>query len=224
MKLGTNVVYKRMRRFALSEKIVLLLFNGVVNVLYVYFMYDSSILMTLLPILESLGCPCNSLIIIQFVSIVMFLNYIFNFINHDLGNCYDVFEDSCRYAAIKSHTGGVSTFRSPGMKLAGFLRNKVHDLRIPYSRLSSVMCLVNSYYEFSILLVVSWLFATVVSVLYVTLFFFVNGTYTDNGAQGYSNISGSVSWCIYCGILMAMITTLCHLVSNETDNTTLCFI
>lgn len=219
MRVDRNVTYKKMKKFVLFETIVSLLFNGVIDVTYVYFKYNSSILMTLSLVFESLACMCNSLIVLQYVSLAMFLRHICNCINNDLEICYDMCEDFCTYSIIRSHPGRAGTFRLPRMKQDVSLRNKVHYLRVVYSRLSVVIRLLNSYYGLSILMIVSWLFTSIVSVLYSTIFIFTDSTYTETAFERYANASGSLSWCIYCGILMAMITTSCHLVGDETDNT-----
>ncbi|KDR10656.1 hypothetical protein L798_14333 [Zootermopsis nevadensis] len=219
MKVDTNLVYKRMKWFVIFETTVLLLINGTVNAIYLYSEYDSSILETFWLIVEVIGSLCNSLIIIQFVSIVMLLKYILKCINHELGYCYDVLKDSCRYSIIRIQPGGLKTFRSPGTKLISSLCNKVHGLRITYSRLSAVISLVNSYYGFTILMLVSWLFITIVTVLYDALLLFFDSEHTDNLIEYYYDVFDALSLCIYSVILMAVITTSCHLISDETEDT-----
>lgn len=211
MEVDTNVAYRKMRSFVVFEVALLVFVNGVTTMIYVYVMYDASALSILVPVLESLGCMCNSLMITQFVSLVMLLRHICKCMNRDLRSCCDILEDSSRYSITRSHPGGVATFRP-----AASLRNQIHGLRIAYSRLCTVTRFVASYYGLPNLLGASWLFMSIVSILYTTLYLFTNGAHPKGTAERYSDISCSVSWCIYCGILITAMAMSCHLVGDET--------
>lgn len=222
IKMDRNILCKRVRNFVMFETIFLLLYI-VTNIIYVYVnvMNDPSVLKCFMFLLESLGCTFNSLLIIQFVNVITISRHICKCINHELEICCDMIEDSFRCSIIRSHIRGVSIFRSLDVKVKPFgrLRNYIHGLRIVYSRLNSVTRLINAYFALPILLGISWLFMSVVSVLYATLYFFVYISYTDNSFIRYGSISVDVSFCIYCGILMAMLTTTCHIVGSETEKT-----
>lgn len=220
IKVDRNVMYyNSMRKFVMFET-AFLLYQIATSSIYVcvYVMYDSSVLTCLLSAVESLGCTFNSLMIIQFMSVIMISRHICKCINHELEICCDMIENSSRYS-IKSRTGGVSISRSLDMKIFSCIRNHIHGLRLVYSRLNTVTRLVNAYYGPPILLGVSWLFMGVVSVLYATLYFFIYVSYTDNNFIRYANISVAVSFCIYCAILMAILTATCHIVGSETETT-----
>jgi hypothetical protein len=216
---GNIMFYKGMRKFVMFETL-LLLFYIVMLIIYVcmYAMYDSSVLKCFMFVLESLGCTFNSLMIIQFMSVIMISRHICKCINHELEMCCDMIENYSRYSIIP-RAGGVSISRSLDVKCFRCLRNHVHGLRLVYSRLNKVTRLVNAYYGLPILLGVSWLFMSVVNVLYTTLYFFIYVSYTDNNFIRYANISVSVSFCIYCGIFMAILTATCHIVGSETETT-----
>lgn len=219
IKVDRNVTYNRMRKFVMFETI-LQSFYTVVNISYVcvYIMYNSSTLTCLMPSLESLGCIFNSLMILQFVSVIMISWHICKCINRELDVCCDMIENSSRYSII-FHTEGISIFRSLEVKRFSCLRDHIRGLRLVYSRLNKVTRLVNAYYGLPILLGISWLFMSVVSVLYGNLYYFVYVSYTDNSFIRYANISVSVSSCIFCVILMALLTTACHIMGNETQMT-----
>jgi hypothetical protein len=221
IKVDRNVMYNRMRKFVMFET-VLQLFYTVVNISYVcvYIMYNSSTLTCLMPSLESLGCTFNSLMILQFVSLIMISRHICKCINHELDVCCDMIENSSRYSIIRVfHIDGVSIFRSLEVKLFGYLRDHIRGLRLVYSRLNRVTRLVNAYYVLPILLGISWSFMSVVSVLYATLYYFIYVSYTDNSFIRNANISVSVSLFILCIILMALLTTACHIMGSETQMT-----
>ena len=219
IKLDINDMYNRLRKFVMFAT-VLLLFYTVVNIFYVcvYIMYDSSIIIFLMSSLESLGCTFNSLMILQFVSVIMISKHICKFINHKLDICCDMIENSSRYSII-FRTEAESIFRSLEVKRFGCLRDQIRGLRLVYSRLNTVTRLVNAYYGLPILLGVSWLFMSVVIVLYAALYHFTYVPYTDNSLIRYGNISVSVLSCIFCAVLMILLTTACHIVGSETQMT-----
>jgi hypothetical protein len=219
IKADRNDMYNRIRNFVMFETILQLSYT-VVNISYVcvYIMYKSSILTCLMPSLESLGCILNSLMILQFVSVIMISRRICKCINHELDICCDMTENSSRYSII-FHTEGVSTFRSLEVKRIVCLRDQIRGLRLVYSRLNKVTRLVNAYYGLPILLGISWLFMSVVSVLYTTLYYFIYVSYTDNIFIRYANISVSVLSFIFCAILIALLTTACHIMGSETQMT-----
>ena len=219
IKVERNIMYNRLRKFILFET-VLQLFYTAVNIFYVsvYIMYNSSILTCLMPSLEALGCTLNSLMILQFVAVVMISRHMCKCINHELEACCDMIENSSRYSII-FHIEEVSTFRSLEAKRFGCLRHHIRGLRLVYSRLYKVTRLINEYYGLSILLGISWLFMSVVSVLYATLYYFIYVSYTGNSFIRYGNISVAVSSCIFCVVLMALLTTACHIMDSETQMT-----
>lgn len=221
IKVDRNIMYSRMGQFVIFET-VLLLFYIVINIFYVsvYIIYDSSILTCLMPSLESLGCTFNSLMILQLVTAIMISRHtsICRCINHELDVCCDMIENSSRYSII-FHTEGVSIFRSLEVKRFGCLRDHIRSLRLVYSRLHQVTRLINANYGLPILLGISWLFMSVVSVLYATLYYFIYIPYTDNSFIRYGNVSVSVLSCIFCVILMALLTTACLVMGNETHMT-----
>jgi hypothetical protein len=217
IKVDRNVMYNRMKKFVIFETILQLLYT-VVNICYVcvYIMYNSSVLTCIMPSLESLGCIFNSLMILQFVSIIMISRHICKYINHELEVCCDMIENFSRYSII-FHTEGLSIFRSLEVKRFVCLRDHIRGLRLVYSRLNKVTRLLNAYYGLPILLGISWSFMCVVSVMYATLYYFIYVTYTYNSFIRYANISVSVASCISCVILMALLTTACHIMGNETQ-------
>jgi hypothetical protein len=217
-KLDKNVVYKRMRRFVLFETIVLLLCSSVMLIWSVYVTHNASILNRVLDTIEILGSISNSVMIIQFVSVVMFLWHTCKCISNEVRICCDIIEDCYRYSTIRPYPGGVSVFRKHNVKIADHLWNQIHGLRIAYSRLCTVTRNVSSYYGFPILLSISWLFTHIVTVLYSALFSFIYNSNTDNALLRHSIFFLFLLYCIYCGILIIIITTSCHLVGNETDN------
>jgi len=218
IKVMRNIMYNRLRNFIVFETVLQLLYTAV-NIFYVsvYIMYNSSILTCLMPSLESLGCTFNSLMILQFVAVVMISRHMCKCINHELEVCCDMIENS-RYSII-FHTEEVSTFRSLEAKPFDCLRHHIHGLRLVYSRLYKVTRLINAYYGLSILLGISWLFMSVVSVLYATLYYFIYVSYTGNSFIRYGNISVAVSSCIFCAVLMTLLTTSCHIMESETQMT-----
>jgi hypothetical protein len=96
----------------------------------------------------------------------------------------------------------------------------VREQKVEYhcSRLCTVTRMISSYYGFPILLSVSLLFMSTVLVLYSILCFTIYSSYTDSILERYVNLSQSIWYYIYCGILMIIITMSCHLVGSETDN------
>lgn len=217
-KVDTNVVYKRVGNFVLFETLVLLLINSVMLMTYAYFTQNSSVLTSYFAAFELLVSMSNSVMIIQFVNFVMLLRHTCNCIGKEVGLCCETIEDRYRYSTIRSYPGGVSVFRSPSVKIADYLWNQIHDLRIAYSKLRTVTSKVNSYYGFPILLSVSWLFMSIVLVLSSTLLTFIYSSNTDSTFERYSNFCHSIWHCIYCGILIIIVTMSCHLVGNETEN------
>jgi hypothetical protein len=97
IKEDRNVTYNRMRKFVIFETF-LQLFYTVVNICYicVYIMYKSSVLTCLMSSLESLGSSFNSLMILQFVIVIMISRHICKCINHELDICCDMTENSSR--------------------------------------------------------------------------------------------------------------------------------
>jgi len=219
IKVDRIIMYNRLRKFIIFET-ALQLFYTAVNVFYVsvYIMYNSSILTCLMPSLESLGCTFNSLMILQFVAVVMISRHICKCINHELEVCCNMIENSSRYSII-FHVEEVATFGPLEAKRFGCLRHHIRGLRLVYSRLHKVTRLINAYYGLPILLGISWLFMSVVSVLYATLYYFIYVSYTGNSFIRYSNISVAVSSCIFCVVLMTLLTTACHIMESETQMT-----
>lgn len=60
---------------------------------------------------------------------------------------------------------------------------------------------------------------SVVIALYAAHYLFTYVSYTDNSFIRYGNISVSVLSCTFCAILMALLTTACHIVGSETQMT-----
>lgn len=197
-KLDKNFMYERMRRFVLFETIVLLLISSVMFIMSVYFTHNPSILNRVLATFEILGCLSNSVMIIHFVSVVMFLKHTCKCVSNEVRICCDTVEDRYRYSTVRSYPGGVSVFRSHSVKMADHLWNQIHDLRIVYSRLCTVTRNVSSYYGFPILLSVSWLFMSIVLFLYSTLFSLICSSNTDSTLERYSKCYQSICYCIYC--------------------------
>jgi hypothetical protein len=130
IKMNRNVTYSRMRKFVLFES-ALQLFYTAINIIYVcvYIMYDSSVLTCLMPSIESLGCTLNSLMMYQFVSVIIMSRYLYKFINHELDICCAMTENSSRYSII-FHTETLSIFRSLEVTLFGSLRDHIRGLRL----------------------------------------------------------------------------------------------
>jgi hypothetical protein len=219
-KVHTNIVHKKVRNFVLFETIVLLtvLVNSVTYITYIYFTHNPSILTSYFTTFEAFVCMSNSVMIIQFVNVVMFLRHTCNCISNEVGICCDIIEDRYRYSTIRSYPGGLSVFRSRSAKMADYLWDQIHDLRIAYSRLCTVTRKANSYYGLPILLSVSWLFLSIVLVLSSALFSFINSSNTDSTLERYGSFYHNLWYCIYCGILITIVTMSCHLVGKETDN------
>jgi hypothetical protein len=215
-----NIVYKKVGNFVLFETIVLLLVCSVTftTSIYTYFTQTPSFLTNYFATFELLVYTSNSVMIIQFVNVVIFLRHICKCISNEVEICCDTIEDRHRYSTVRSYPGGVSVYRWRSVMLADYLWNEIHDLRIAYSRLCTVTCKVNSYYGFPILLSVLWLFMSIVLVLSLTLDSFIYSSNTDSTLERDINFYNCIWYCIYCGILIIIVKMLCHQVGNETDN------
>jgi hypothetical protein len=221
-KLDETTTYRRTKIIILLEIIFVLGVNGYVDTMYVYNSCDLTIWNCVSPVMESLGCVCNSLIIVQFVTLVLILRDKCKYINDILMKSS---EDALKHPVTMFQTREalevlcIETRTLPTIPHRNQLtRNQVLDCRLILTKLKSVSRLICSYYGFPILLATFWLFINIITVLH-SFVFYESESYNNDDFLKYTIMFDCIMWCIYCAMLMTLMTLACHLASEEPNIT-----
>jgi hypothetical protein len=174
MKAVGKKIVKRTRKTILLLEILTLGVSYFVNALYVYRECDLTFWNCLPPVLESISCVCNSLLIDQFVTLVLILSEQYKFIKEILVKSA---EDALKLPMATFQTGRTMELlsiescllpsRPPRNRLTEY---QVFNCRLIMTKLISVSGLTGSYYGFPILLATFWIFTDIVAVLYLLFY------------------------------------------------------
>jgi hypothetical protein len=219
-----TITYRRTKILVLLEIIVVLVVNGFVDTAYLYISCDVTIWNCVTPVTESLGCVCISLMIVQFVTVVLILRDKCKYINRIL---IKASEDALKHPMTMFQTCEsvellcIETCILPPRPHRNRLsRNQVLECRLILAKLKSVSLLICSYYGFPILLATFWIFTNIVVVLY-TCFYYRSTNYYNDDFSKYASTFECMMWCVYCAMLMTIMTLSCHLTSEEPNITML---
>jgi hypothetical protein len=222
MKAVFKKIVKRTRKTIFLLEILILGVSCFINALLVYRECDLTLWNCLLPVLESLSCTCNSLLIAQFVTLVLILREQYKYINEILVKSA---EDALRLPMTTFQSGRPREVlsiencllppRPPRNRLS---QNQVFNCRLIMTKLFSVSGLTGSYYGIPVLLVIFWIFTNIVVVLY-SLFYKLSTSYFQDDLIKFVFILEYVMWCVYCAMLITMMALSCHLTSEEANTT-----
>jgi hypothetical protein len=217
-----TVTYGRTKILVLLEVTVVLVVNIFVDTAYAYFSCDHNLWNCLSAVTESFGCVCISLVIVQFVTVVLILRERCKYINCILSK---VSEDALIYPMKMFQTceavesPGIETYilppRSHGNRLS---RKQVMQCRLFFAELKSVSRLICFYYGFPILLATFWIFTNIVNVLYIFFYYQSTGYYKDDYSK-YAHVFDCIMWCVFCAMLMIIMALSCHLTMEEPNIT-----
>jgi hypothetical protein len=222
MKAVSKKMVERTRKATLLLEILTLGVSGFVNVVYTYRSCDLTLWNCLPPVLESMSCVCNALMIAQFVTLVLILREQYKYVNEILVRSA---EDALKLPIATFQTGRPRELlsiescllppRPPRNRLS---QNQVFSCRLIVTKLTAVSGLTGSYYGFSLLLATCWIFTNIVVVLYSLFFYISTGNFKDD-LNKYAFILDSVMWCVYCAMMITMMALSCHLTSEEANIT-----
>jgi hypothetical protein len=164
---------------------------------------------------ETLSALMNSIVILQFVNLVLLLKKKYKYLNNVLESSTVTSFNATNlqyfntnhittidvYASRRTSFDSEHRRNSTSSKLRQF-----RNMRIMYSQLYDVTCLINSTYGFSLLSAAVWVFVGLISG--VTLLLKLN-------ADLYNFVLVTVLWSGYCVALMAAITMSCSMAVNE---------
>jgi hypothetical protein len=224
MKPVIKKIVKRIRKTIFLLEVLILGVSCLVNALYVCRACDFTLWNCLPPILESLSCTCNSLLIAQFVILVLILREQFKYINESL---VKYAEDALRLPMATFKTGrprevlSIENCLLPSRQFRNRLTQiQVFNCRLIMTKLFSVSGLICSYYGFPVLLATFWIFTNIVVVLY-SFFHDLSTTYYKDDLTKCVFILEYVMWCVYFVMLITMMALSCHLTSQEANITML---
>jgi hypothetical protein len=222
MKAVVKKIVRRTRKAIFLIEILIFVVSCFVNTVYVYRECDVTLWRCLPPILESLSCLCNSVLIAQFVTIVLILRQQYKYINEILVKSA---EDALRLPMTTLQTGRPREVlsiencllppRPPRNRLS---QNQVFYCRLVMTKLFSVSGLTGSYYGFPVLLATFWIFTNIVAVLY-SLFYYLSTKYYKDDFNKCVFILEDVMWCVFCAMMITMMALSCHLTSEEANTT-----
>lgn len=222
MKAVVKKIVKRTRKTVFLLTVLILGVNCFINAVYLYRVCDLNLWSCLPPILESLSCMYNSLLIAQFVTLVLILREQYKYINEILVKSA---EDALRLPTTTFQTGkplevlSIEKCMLPNRPPRNRLSQKqVFNCRLIMTKLISVSGLTGSYYGFPVLLATFWIFTDIVAILY-SLFYFLSTKYYKDDLTKYVFILEDVMWCVYCAMMVTMIALSCHLTSEEANLT-----
>jgi len=222
MKAVVEKIVKRTRKTIFLLEVLILGVSCFVNAVYLYRECDLTLWKCLPPVLELLSCTCNSLLIAQFVTVVLILREQYKYINEIL---VKFAEDALRLPLTKFRTGrqwevlGIENCLLPLCPPRNRLsQNQVFNCRLMMAKLVSVSGLTGSYYGFPVLLATFWIFTNIVVVLY-SFFFYLSTRYYKDDLTECVYILECGMWCVYCAMLITMMALSCHLTSEEANTT-----
>jgi hypothetical protein len=200
MKAVIKKIVKRVTKTTFLLEVLILGVSCFVNALYICSECDFTLWNCLPPILESLSCTCNSLLITQFVILVLILREQYKYINEIL---VKYAEDALRLPMVTFKTGRPQEVLSIENCLlpSRLSRNRlsqiqVFNCRLIMTKLISVPGLIGSYYGFPVLLATFWIFTNVVVVLY-SFFYDISTRYYEDDLTKCVFILEYVMWCVY---------------------------
>lgn len=221
---NVTTTYRKTKILVLLEIIFVLLVNGILAAIYIglYNSRDLTIWTGLSLVIELLGCVCVSLIIIQVATVVLVLRDKCKCINRFLMRAS---EDDLKHPMTMFQTCKaveflyVDTYILPSQLHRNRLsRNQVFECRLILAELKSVSRIICSFYGFPILLLSFWMFINIVTVLH-SIFYYQSTFYDNDDYSGLINSFESMLWCVYCAMLMTLMTLSCHLASEEPNIT-----
>jgi hypothetical protein len=222
MKAIIKKIVKRTRKTIFLLEVLILGVNCFVNALYIRRECDFTFWNCLPPILESLSFTCNSLLIAQFVILVLILREQYKNINESL---VQYAADALKLPTATFKTGrprevlSIENCLLPSRQSRNRLSQiQVFNCRLIMRKLISVSGLIGSYYGFPVLLATFWIFTNILLVLY--LFFYELSTrYYKDDLTKYVFILEYVLWCVYFAMLITIMAFSCHLTSEEANIT-----
>jgi len=222
MKTVVKKIVIKTRKTILLLVILILGVSCFVNAVYLYRECDLTLWKCLPPVLESLSCTCNSLLIAQFVTVVLILREQYKYINEILVKSA---EEALRLPMATFQTGRPREVLSiencllpPRLPRNRLSQNQVFNCRIIMTKLTSVSGLTGSYYGFPVLLATFWIFTNIVVVLY-SFFYYLSTNYYKDDVTKCVFILECMMWCVYCAMLITMMALSCHLSSEEANAT-----
>jgi hypothetical protein len=222
MKEVVKKIVKRTRKTIFLFEIIIFGVTCFVNTVLVCRDCDLTLWNCLPPVLESLSCMCNSLLIAQFVTVVLILREQYKYVNEILVKSA---EDALRFPMTMFQTGTRREVlsiencllppRPPRKRLS---QNQVFNCRLIMAKLIYVSGLTGSYYGFPVLLATFWIFTNIVVVLYSLIYNLSTMNFKDELTKCFL-ILEYVMWCVYCAMLITMMALSCHLTSEEANIT-----
>lgn len=201
--------------------------SSFVDVMFVYRRCNGTFKECLLSVLESLSGVCNSLIIVQFVTLILILREKYKYVNQILvKSAEDALKrpmmtfQNCGLQELISVDTCITKHRTSKNLLS---QNQVYNCRVIMTRLIYVSGLICSYYGFPILLATFWIFINIVFVLYLLFYDLSTILQVNNDLFKYVYSLECLSWCAYFAMLITVMTWSCHLISEEA-NMTMCHV
>jgi hypothetical protein len=157
----------------------------------------------------------NSIVLLQFVDLVLLLKKKYKYLNNALESSTVTSFNATNFqyfntnhmTKIDVYASGRKPFDSEHRRnnTTSKLR-QFHNLRIMYSQLYDVACLINSTYGFSLLSAAVWMSVSIISAVTFVL---------QLNADLYHFVLVTVLWSGYCVALMAAISVSCSMAVSE---------
>ncbi|XP_069694847.1 gustatory receptor for sugar taste 43a-like [Periplaneta americana] len=216
-KRGNDIVFKRSRVYLILQLATLAVVLGFLHCYNIYSFYNGTVWGCAVTILENFSFLVNTLVVIQFVDSVFMLKERYSSINRTLVASVTPSLDGERPSDAKVWCSaavagelGVNTDVNNG--------ELVRAIRMLHSGLHDAVLLIASNYGFPIFMTTFWIFMTIVFVLYYGLFSLQEVLSSSSAAEQHEVIL-SLCWCVFCIILLVVITLSCQLTIQEANMT-----
>ena len=210
-----QVLYKKTRTLIVRELVIISVLLAPLLFCYCYSYPKPNFLSFYVLLIENVGYMSAILMVVQFTTIVLILRQRYKHVN----KWFDFHSDLWRE---EKKSGVKNILLLADMKSCvlsnhstKYGRHQILEQRRIYSKLRDVVHLVNLYFGLPVLMLIFWMFMSLVYLSYWCVWMIASGIKEGQQPAEYMWSVGALIWCVFCMFILLSIALSCQTTTEE---------